>query len=130
MNQKKVITELSAKLLPNMMKKKSNENFDNEAMEYFNELDKYANLYLKMYDKCKKGEEFYNNLQYKVDELLAASNQWMIRRNEEKNILAQTISNGGFGGSRSQLYQNNTSFMNPNQNMYTNFGNNNSYKGY
>ena len=130
LNQKKVITELSAKLLPNMMKKKSNENFDNEAMEYFNELDKYANLYLKMYDKCKKGEEFYNNLQYKVDELLAASNQWMIRRNEEKNILAQTISNGGFGGSRSQLYQNNTSFMNPNQNMYTNFGNNNSYKGY
>ena len=130
LNQKKVITELSAKLLPNMMKKKSNENFDNEAMEYFNELDKYANLYLKMYDKCKKGEEFYNNLQYKVDELLAASNQWMIRRNEEKNILAQTISNGGFGGSRSQLYQNNTSFMNPNQNMYTNFRNNNSYKGY
>ena len=60
MNQKKVVTELSAKLLPNMMKKKSNENFDNEAMKYFNELDKYANLYLKMYDKCKKGEEFYN----------------------------------------------------------------------
>ena len=130
LNQKKVVTELSAKLLPNLMKKKSEQNFDNEAMEYFNELDKYANLYLKMYDKCKKGEEFYNNLQYKVDELLAASNQWMIKRNEEKNILVGTMTNGGFGGNRSQFYQSNTSFMNPNQNMYTNFGSNNSYKGY
>ena len=108
------------------MKKKSEQNFDNEAMEYFNELDKYANLYLKMYDKCKKGEEFYNNLQYKVDELLAASNQWMIKRNEEKNILVSTITKGKLGGSN--RYQNNTNLMNPNQNMYTNFDVN--HKGY
>jgi len=126
LNQKKIITELSAKLLPNLMQKKSSENFDNSAMEYFNELDKYANLYLNMYDKCKKGEEYYNNLQYKVDELLAASNQWMIKRNEEKNVLISTINNGAFGGN--QLYQNNTTFMNPNQNMYTNMGINKSYK--
>jgi len=126
LNQKKIITELSAKLLPSLMQKKSSENFDNEAMEYFNELDKYANLYLNMYDKCKKGEEYYNNLQYKVDELLAASNQWMIKRNEEKNVLIGTINNGSFGGT--QLYQNNTTFMNPNQNMYTNMGINKSYK--
>ena len=127
LNQKKIITELSAKLLPNLMKKKSSENFDDSALEYFNELDKYANLYLSMYDKCKKGEEYYNNLQYKVDELLAASNQWMINRNEEKNILVTTIGNGGFGGSK--FYQNNTNLMNPNQNMYTNLGTNKSYKG-
>ena len=126
LNQKKIITELSAKLLPSLMQKKSSENFDNGAMEYFNELDKYANLYLNMYDKCKKGEEYYNNLQYKVDELLAASNQWMIKRNEEKNVLIGTINNGSFGGT--QLYQNNTTFMNPNQNMYTNMGINKSYK--
>ena len=126
LNQKKVITELSSKLLPELMKKKSNENFTEEALNYFNELDKYANLYLSMYDKCKKGEDFYNNLQYKVDELLAASNQWMIKRNEEKNILVSTITKGKLGGSN--RYQNNTNLMNPNQNMYTNFNVN--HKGY
>ena len=119
LNQKKVITELSSKLLPELMKKKSNENFSEDALNYFNELDKYANLYLNMYDKCKKGEDFYNNLQYKVDELLAASNQWMIKRNEEKNVLVGAITNGKFGGGN--MYQNNTNFMNPNQNMFTNF---------
>ena len=127
-NQKKTINELIAKLSPGLIKKNSNENFEEEALKYFNELDKYANLYLNMYDKCKKGEEYYNNLQYKVDELLALSNQWMIKRNEEKNILISSITKGSFGGSN--LYQNKTSLMNPNQNMYTNFGsNNNSFKG-
>ena len=126
LNQKKVITELSSKLLPELMKKKSNENFSEDALNYFNELDKYANLYLNMYDKCKKGEDFYNNLQYKVDELLAASNQWMIKRNEEKNILVGAITNGKFGGGN--MYQNNTNFMNPNQNMFTNFNVN--HKGF
>ena len=126
LNQKKVITELSSKLLPELMKKKSNENFSENALNYFNELDKYANLYLNMYDKCKKGEDFYNNLQYKVDELLAASNQWMIKRNEEKNILVGAITNGKFGGGN--MYQNNTNFMNPNQNMFTNFNVN--HKGF
>ena len=126
LNQKKVITELSSKLLPELMKKKSNENFSEDASNYFNELDKYANLYLNMYDKCKKGEDFYNNLQYKVDELLAASNQWMIKRNEEKNILVGAITNGKFGGGN--MYQNNTNFMNPNQNMFTNFNVN--HKGF
>ena len=125
LNQKKVITELSAKLLPELMKKNSNENFSEDALNYFNELDKYANLYLSMYDKCKKGENYYNNLQYKVDELLAASNQWMIKRNEEKNILVNTITKGKLGGN---MYQNQTSFMNPNQNMYTNFNVN--HKGF
>ena len=100
---------------------------NNDAMNYFNNLDKYANLYLNMYNKCKKGEEYYNNLQYKVDELLAASNQWMIKRNEEKNVLISTLTKGAFG---SGLYQDNTNFMNPNQNMYTNFSvNSQNFKG-
>ena len=62
-----------------------------------------------MYNKCKKGEEFYNNLQYKVDELLAASNQWMIKRNEEKNILINTINNEKFGGNNN-MYMNNKKY--------------------
>ena len=76
------------------MNLKKEENYNSEALEYFKELEKYANMYLNMYDKCKKGEEFYNNLQYKVDELLAACNQWMIKRNEEKNVLISVIMKG------------------------------------
>ena len=93
LNQKKVINELAAKYLPQMNLQKE-ENYNSEALEYFKELEKYANMYLNMYDKCKKGEEFYNNLQYKVDELLAACNQWMIKRNEEKNVLISVIMKG------------------------------------
>ena len=125
LNQKKVINELASKVVPEMMKKQKETNVGDEAMEYFKELDKYANLYLNMYEKCKKGEEYYNNLQYKVDEVLAASNKWMIRRNEEKNALISTITrgqgnSGAYPGQSSQ-FQDTSSFLNPNENMYTNF---------
>ena len=140
LNQKKVVTDLASKVLPNIMKnQKENEvNDGDEAMKYFKELDKYANLYLNMYEKCKKGEEYYNNLQYKVDEVLAASNQWMIRRNEEKNALISTITKGnGNSGAyprHSNQFQDTYAFLNPSENMYTNFNvnsnrNTGSYRG-
>ena len=127
LNQKKVVTDLASKVLPNIMKnQKENEvNDGDEALKYFKELDKYANLYLNMYEKCKKGEEYYNNLQYKVDEVLAASNKWMIRRNEEKNALISTITKGsGNSGAyprQSNQFQDTYAFLNPSENMYTNF---------
>ena len=129
LNQKKIITELSAKVVPEIMKTKEQKVGD-EAMEYFKELDKYANLYMNIYGKCKKGEDYYNNLQYKIDEVLAASNKWMIRRNEEKNALISTIMKGkGVGGAysgQSSQYQDTSAFLNPNENMYTNFNVNSS----
>ena len=129
LNQKKIVTELSAKVVPEIMKTKEQKVGD-EAMEYFKELDKYANLYMNIYGKCKKGEDYYNNLQYKVDEVLAASNKWMIRRNEEKNALISTIMKGkGVGGAysgQSSQYQDTSAFLNPNENMYTNFNVNSS----
>ena len=129
LNQKKVITELAAKYVPEVMKSKE-KNVGDEAMEYFKELDKYASLYMNIYGKCKKGEDYYNNLQYKVDEILAASNQWMIRRNEEKNALISTImKERGIGGAysgQSSQYQDSSAFLNPKENMYTNFNVNSS----
>ena len=131
LNQKKVITELSAKVIPEMIKKKNEQNVGDEAMEYFKELDKYACLYMSMYNKCKKGEDYYNNLQYKIDEVLAASNKWMIKRNDEKNALISAITKGkGSGGAysmgQSSQYQDTSAFMNPSENMYTNFNVNSS----
>ena len=135
LNQKTIITELAAKVVPEIMKSQEQKVGD-EAMEYFKELDKYATLYMTIYGKCKKGEEYYNNLQYKVDEVLAASNQWMIRRNEEKNALISTITKGNRGAysGQSSQYQDSSAFLNPSENMYTNMsvnsrGNTGSYKG-
>ena len=129
LNQKKIITELSAKFVPEIMKTKD-QNIGDETIEYFKELDKYANLYMNIYGKCKKGEDYYNNLQYKVDEVLAASNKWMIRRNDEKNALISTIMKGmGIGGAysgKSSQYQDSSAFLNPSENMYTNFNVNSS----
>ena len=123
LKQKSIITELAAKVVPEILKSQEQKVGD-EAMEYFKELDKYANLYMTIYGKCKKGEEYYNNLQYKVDEVLAASNQWMIKRNEEKNALISAITKGkGSGGAysgQSSQYQDNSAFLNPSENMYTN----------
>ena len=121
---------MASKVVPEMIKKQKDQNVGDETMEYFKELDKYANLYLNMYDKCKKGEDYYNNLQYKVDEVLAASNKWMIRRNEEKNALISTITKGqgntrSFRGQNTQ-FQDEMAFLNPNENMYTNFNVNSS----
>ena len=139
LNQKKVINELANKVVPELMKKQNEQKVGDEANEYFNELDKYANLYMNLYDKSKKGEDYYNNLQYKVDEVLAASNQWMIKRNEEKNALISALTkslgnNGAYAGQSSQ-YQDSSAYLNPNENMYTNFNVNSgsraggSYKG-
>jgi programmed cell death 6-interacting protein len=139
LNQKKVINEIANKVVPELMKKQNEQKVGDEANEYFNELDKYANLYMNIYDKCKKGEDYYNNLQYKVDEVLAASNQWMIKRNEEKNALISALTkglgnNGAYAGQSSQ-YQDSSAYLNPNENMYTNFNVNSgnktsgSYKG-
>ena len=123
LNQKQIVSELASKVIPEIMKKQNEQNVGDEAKEYFNELEKYANLYMNIYNKCKKGEDYYNNLQYKVDDVLAASNQWMIKRNEEKNALISAITKGNSGaysGQRSQ-YQDSSAFMNPSENMYTNF---------
>ena len=123
LNQKKVISDLASKHLSEIMKKQNEKNVGDDAMEYFKELDKYANLYMNIYNKCKKGEDYYNNLQYKVDDVLAASNQWMIKRNEEKNALISAITKGNSGAysGRSSQYQDSSAFMNPSENMYTNF---------
>ena len=138
LSQKNVISELAAKVVPEMMKKQKEQKVGDEAMEYFKELDKYVNMYMNIYNKCKKGEDYYNNLQYKIDEVLAASNQWMIKRNEEKNALISAITkglgnSGAYSGQSSQ-FQDSSAYLNPSENMYTNFNVNNrnnmgGYKG-
>ena len=65
-----------------------------ETMNYFKDIDQKANLYMNMYEKVKKGDNYYNGLKQKIEEIIQASNKWMISRNEEKKVLIETINKG------------------------------------
>jgi len=45
-------------------------------------------------EKIQKGENYYNGLYQKIEELIRASNKWMTSRNEEKNVLIDAIKKG------------------------------------
>ena len=74
------------------------------------------------------------NLQQKIEDVLQKSNHWMIKRNEEKNVLIDSITgrrNRAYSNTTGSQFQDNMAFMDPSQNMYTNFnvGNNQSMRG-
>ena len=49
-------------------------------MEYFRNLDKYANKFMKKYEKVKKGDAYYKDLYHKVSHLLNSGNDWTINQ--------------------------------------------------
>ena len=63
-------------------------------MKYFKNIEQKINLFMNMYEKVKKGENYYNGLQHKIGEIIQASNKWMISRNEEKKVLIDAINKG------------------------------------
>ena len=72
----------------------NNYGISEEVMNYFKDIDQKANLFLNIYDKIKKGENYYNGLHHKIEEVIQSSNKWMITRNEEKNVLIEAINKG------------------------------------
>ena len=89
--QKNNINSLVQKIGPNLMGKGNNYGISEEAMNYFKDIDQKVNLFMNMYEKIKKGENYYNGLHQKIEEVIQSSNKWMIMRNEEKNVLIETI---------------------------------------
>jgi hypothetical protein len=89
--QKNNINSLVQKIGPNLLGKGNNYGISEEAMNYFKDIDQKANLFMNMYEKIKKGENYYNGLRQKIEEVIQSSNKWMIMRNEEKNVLIETI---------------------------------------
>ena len=132
--EKKKINELAQKVR-NSINEENNKNVSEDAKKYFEQLNSYAELYIDYYKKVKKGENYYLNLQNKIEDVLQKSNQWMIKRNEEKNALIDSITgrrNRAYSNTGGNQFQDNMAFMDPNQNMYTNFnvGNNRSMNQY
>ena len=92
--QKNNINTLLQKIRPNLSGKGNNYGISEEAMKYFNDIDQKCNLFMNMYEKIKKGENYYNGLHQKIEEIIQSSNKWMISRNEEKNVLIEAINKG------------------------------------
>ena len=131
-NQKNLTTNACQKIYAKL-NEGSNMNINEDAMNYFRDLDQTANLFMNKYEKLKKGDNYYNNLNLKVDDLVKKCNEWMINRSDERNALVQTLS--GKRGSYASYIQANRNYMlarasmdasnNPNANMNMNMCNNN-----
>ena len=97
---------------------KPHQNISKEAMNYFKELDQYANMFLNKYEKLKKGDNYYNGLNDQIKNLIKAGNDWMIKRSDEKNALMVTlIGKNAVGNTRMSPKD----MLNPNTNPYTHF---------
>jgi hypothetical protein len=91
--QKNVVNNLVQKIGPNLGNG-NNYGLSEETMKYFKNIEQKINLFMNMYEKVKKGENYYNGLQHKIGEIIQASNKWMISRNEEKKVLIEAINKG------------------------------------
>ena len=88
-------------------------------MEYFRNLDQYANMFMKKYEKVKKGDAYYNDLYQKVSQLLKSGNDWMIKRSDEKNAILSTIKGASNLSYFSATRLNSGELLNPETNPFT-----------
>ena len=98
---------------------KPRQNISNEAMDYFRTLDQYANLFMKKYEKIRKGDAYYNNLYEKITQLLKSGNDWMIKRSDEKNAILSTIKGAMGQGGPDMNRLSSTELLDPNKNPFT-----------
>ena len=89
----------------------------NETKEYFNTLDQYANMFMKKYDKVRKGDNYYNDLYQKISNLINSGNDWMIKRSEEKNVMLGSITGAKTGASNTRLTE--SALLDPERNPFT-----------
>ena len=98
---------------------KPKQNISNEAMEFFRTLDQYANMYMNKYQKVKKGDKYYNDLNEKIKTLLKTGNDWMIKRSDEKNAILGTIRGANNLGGPDQQRLTNSELLDPSKNPFT-----------
>ena len=98
---------------------KPKQNISNEAMNYFRTLDQYANMFMKKYEKVKKGDNYYNDLYQKISSLLKSGNEWMIKRSDEKNAILSTMKGASAFGGPGTNRLDSGDLMNPDKNPFT-----------
>ena len=93
--QKEKISELVQKHNEAIMPKIDHEE-ENRIIEYFRHLDELTNMFMAKYDRIMKGDKYYNELKEKVDKLIKFGNDWMIKRNDEKNALLKSFNKSAY----------------------------------
>ena len=101
------------------MESRENPNKSREAIDYFQTLEKYADLFLIKMEKVKKGENFYRDLTQKITDLGNAANEWMIRRNEEKMAILSTIDGVKMQVKSDNFRLNQSDMLDPSLNPFT-----------
>ena len=89
-----------------------------EAAEFFNTLNQYADMFMKKFEKVKKGDSYYNDLYHKISALIKSGDEWMIKRSDEKKVLLNAIL-----GPKSEGYNDirltASALLDPNRNPFT-----------
>jgi len=116
--QKQVVTDIVQKNSEKIMQKPK-QNYSNEQMEYFRNLDNSANMFMKKYEKIKKGDSYYNDIYQKVSQLLKTGNEWMIKRSDEKNAILSTIKGASVSGNLPGTRVDSSDLLNPETNPFT-----------
>ena len=114
-NQKNIVNQILQKNIQKI-RDKPKPNISKENAEYFNTLDQYANMYIKKYEKIKKGDNYYNDIYQKVSALIKSGEDWMIKRSDEKNVILGTIK-GAKLGARFRLTE--SALLDPKRNPFT-----------
>ena len=116
--QKQVVTDVVQKNSEKIMQKPK-QNYSNEQVEYFKNLDNSANMFMKKYEKIKKGDSYYNDIYQKVSQLLKTGNDWMIKRSDEKNAILSTIKGASVSGNLPGTRVDSSDLLNPETNPFT-----------
>ena len=117
LQQKEVVKQIYEKNIQKI-RDKPKQKIGSENQEFFNKLDKNANMYLKKIEKIKKGDNYYNDIYEKVSSLIKIGTDWMIKRSDEKNVLLSALSKDNKKG---KLVLTESCLLDPRRNPFTNF---------
>ena len=115
--QKEIVNQVVQKN-SQKIREKPKPNMSNETIEYFKTLDQYCNMFMKKYEKIKKGDKYYNDIYEKIYSLLKTGNDWMIKRSDEKNIILGTIKGAQINPKKIRLTE--SALLDPKRNPFTN----------
>ena len=90
-----------------------------EAAEFFNTLNQYADMFMKKFEKVKKGDSYYNDLYHKISALIKSGDDWMIKRSDEKNAILSTIKGASVSGNLPGTRVDSSDLLNPETNPFT-----------
>ena len=99
-----------------------------EAQNFFNNLNTYADLYMKKYNKFKKAGEYYDKLHQEIYKIIKNAKEFLDKRLEEKKTLFKILTQKDYDEWKKAQNDNNNSnfnevtndFLDPNKNRFTN----------